>query len=145
MLLVAVAVVVLAIATPYRVDPQESTADRRDTKQAQSAEKAVNLSMKDFEPFLAKRHQGPLFDPPPPAPPVVVKKETPPPPLKLLATMPEPNGGCAMFSDAAGASLVKSVGDQIVSGGVMVTLVEIANDHVVVRQEDRTITLKLTQ
>lgn len=101
-------------------------------------------SLKEFEPFLTQRFQGPLFDLPPPKPAPAAKKETPPPPIKLLATMPEPGGGCAMLSDASGATLVKSVGDQILGGAVSIVLVEVASDHVVVRQEEQRITLKLS-
>lgn len=104
---------------------------------------AVRLAFGDFEVLLSRRLQAPLFDPPPQKAPALVKKELPPPPVKLLATMPEPGGGCAMFSDTGGGTLVKSRGDQITGGGAPVELVEIADDHVVVRQATRLITMKL--
>ena len=145
MLLCSLAVLAWSLAVPCQVELAVPGAKRVAGAPSAASEARARLSLEDFAPLLVRRLQAPLFDPPPKKPAAVVKNELPPPPLKLLATMPEPGGGCAMFADASGGTLVKSLGDQIAGGGVAIEVVEIANDHVVVRQEKRLITLKLTQ
>ena len=142
MLVGSVVAIVWSIAAPCRVEldgaRRKSAGEKRSTSEAKA-----KLKLDDFEPLVSRHLQAPLYDPPPKKPPPVVKKELPPPPVKLLATMPEPGGGSAMLSDADGTTLFKSVGDRITGGGTTVELVEIASDHIVLRQEDRLITLKL--
>ena len=142
-LLVSAAVLAWSTVATCPAEVAEATARPAALTGRRSDDTRMKLSLKDFEPLLAGRLQAPLFDPPPPAPAPEVKKELPPPPVKLLATMPEPGGGYAMFSDAVGNTLVKSLGGEILSGGVKLELVEVAGDHVVVRQQERLITLKL--
>jgi len=101
------------------------------------------LTPESFQPLFARRFQAPLYDPPPKTPAPVVKQVAPPPPVKLLATMPEPGGGHAMFSDPKGAVVVRAVGDRITGGSSPAEIVEIAGDHVVLRYDQRLITLKL--
>jgi len=48
-----------------------------------------------------------------------------------------------MFSDPKGVIVVKAVGDRITGGSSPAEIVEIAGDHVVLRYDQRLITLKL--
>jgi hypothetical protein len=142
MLLGSVAVFVWSITASCRVELEGARLKPAAEKRSAGEDKA-KLTLEDFGPLVSRHLQAPLFDPPPKKAAPVVKKEPPPPPVKLLATMPEPGGGCAMLSDADGTTLIKSLGDRITGGGTTVELVEIASDHIVLRQEDRLITLKL--
>jgi len=109
------------------------------------SDQVETTSLADFEPLFARRFQRPLFDPPPVEVLPPVKKVIPPPPVKLVATMPEPNGGRAMFSDTSGKIFLRGVGDEIKGANSSAEVTEITAEHVVLRHEGQDITLKLSK
>ena len=143
MLACSFALLAWAVLAPSEVNNRQVRTSPRRNVELGAPDQADAPSWKDFEPLFGRRFQRPLFDPPPEAPPAPVVKVTPPPPVKLVATMPEPDGGHAMFSDPRGAILIKSVGDEITGGDTPAVVTEIAEDHVVLRHEGRLVTLKL--
>lgn len=102
-------------------------------------------SIEDFEPLFGRRFQRPLFDPPPVEAPPPVKKVIPLPPMKLVATMPEPDGGRAMFSDKNGKIIIRGVGDVIKDADTSAEVTQITADHVVLHHEGQDVTLKLSK
>jgi len=113
------------------------------TPKAASSEPAKETTGATAQTLARRQFQRPLFDPPPPPPPVVEKKPPPTVSVKLLATMPEPGGGQAMFADSQGAIVIKSLGEDVAASSGRAQLTEIANDHVLFRCEETVITLKL--
>jgi len=116
------------------------------TASAAAGGDSETLELETFESIFQRQFQRPLFDPPPPPPPPVKEKPPPPKPaVKLLATMPEPNGGGhAMFS-VNNSQIVKGVGAEIDDGKTVIEIVEITNNSVVVLQGERSITLELAK
>jgi len=100
-------------------------------------------ALSQFKPLWKKRLRLPLYDPPPPKPKVV--KVKPPPPLKtkLLGTMIEPGNSRAMLSTPRGAVELKGVGDVIDTETPPAKVVTIEPNRVVVRRNDRLITLEI--
>ena len=145
MFAVALAAVAWAVLAPCQISGSGDPSPTVSTKHPSAAPAAPvkELSAEKRQALVQRRFQRPLFDPPPPPPPVVEKKPPPTVTLKLLATMPEPGGGQAMFLDAQGSMILKSVGDDVPASSGRATLTEIANDHVLLRCQDTVITLKL--
>jgi len=141
----SLAMLAWSVLAPCQVSVPSASRTGDPTIELAPAEKTEKLSLATFEPLFRRRFQAPLYDPPPEKPQPLVKEVAPPPPVKLLATMLEPGGGHAMFSDRNGTILIKSVGDEISGGDSRAELTEIAYDHVVLRHEERLITLKLTK
>ncbi len=139
------AVVAWAVLAPCRVEVSAVGPGRRAVAASTPTDRTNRLAMEDFQPLFGRRFQAPLYDPPPKKPAPVVKKVAPPPPMKLVGTMPEPGGGYAMFSGPKRKTLIRTVGDQIPGGSSPAEIVEIAHDHVVLRYEERLITLKLSK
>jgi hypothetical protein len=103
------------------------------------------LSKDDFAAVVDRKYQAPLFDPPPAPPPA------PPPPkpkptlsVKLIATMVEPTGNQAMFSDPKGSIQIVGIGSQIASSGAPGEIMEIESNRVVVKLEEELLTLQLS-
>lgn len=141
----SVAVLTWAVLAPRQVRTSPPASMPAGKLDAALSDQAETTALEDFEPLFTRRFQRPLFDPPPVEAPPPVKKVIPPPPVKLVATMPEPDGGRAMFSDKRGKIIIRGVGDEIKGADTRVEVTEITADHVVLRQEGQDVTLKLSK
>ena len=145
MLVGSLAVLAWSVLAPCRLNVSSAARTRRPSAATLPTGEPNQLSLESFKPLLQRRFQAPLYDPPPKEAAPVVKKVAPPPPVKLLATMPETGGGHAMFSDPKGSIRIWAAGDRITVGSSAAEIVEIADDHVVLRHEERLVTLKLSK
>lgn len=139
----SLAVVLWAALTPCEIALPVVTAPAAKNGGAQSSPKTQAVAWEAFDAICQRRYQRPLYDPPPKETPPPVERVVPPPKFKLVATMAENGGGRALFTDPAGVQVIKSVGSTLVDGQSQAVVAEIAKDHVVLRQGDRSVTLKL--
>lgn len=144
MLACSAAVVTWAVLAPCQVAIESPAPSRPRTPENTASDQLETVSLDDFEPLFDRRFQRPLFDPPPPEAPPPKKKVIPPPPVKLVATMPEPGGGRAMFSDESGKIIIRGLGDQVKGAGTQAEVTEITADQVVLHHQGKDVTLKLS-
>lgn len=103
------------------------------------------LAREELASLSARKYQAPLFDPPPPpAPPPPPPKPKPTLTVKLMATMIDPTGNQAMFSDAKGAIRIVNIGDHVAATEGTAEVLEIDSNRVVVKLQEDLVTLQLS-
>ena len=135
----AVASVAAAVWLPYRLASGNAVATGGLALRQPSTSSAATAE--GFDDLLDLSLRRPLVDPPPTAavPPTFASTAPAAPALRLAGIVVEPGHSFALFVDAGGASLVRTVGQR--AGGADV--VAIAPAAVTVRSNGQLVTLRL--